>query len=198
MGSLATLDHHGVRILKVDREAGERHRDEPAGGPRGPDGPRAVPGGGGPRRLAHRRSGAPRARRRQPLSRVRTGGRAEARAHLEKAREFMQAADAALREGWPNAAAGSAVTAAINAKDALCPAMVGRTTAADDHRSAVGELRSLGAAGTEPANALDRLLGLKDRAQYDRRSLGAAEAHAAVRRAATIVQAAERALSSLA
>jgi hypothetical protein len=43
-------------------------------------------------------------------------------------------------------------------------------------------------------NALDRLLGLKDRAQYDRRSVGGADAQAAVRRAATLVHAAEGAL----
>jgi hypothetical protein len=130
------------------------------------------------------------------MSRVRTGGRSEARAHLGEAHEFLNAARAALDAGWHNAATSSAVSAGINARDALCFAMVGRATAADDHRSAVAELRSLGKVGAEPGNALDRLLGLEDRAQHDRRSVGATEAQAAVRRASILVQAAERALTS--
>lgn len=130
------------------------------------------------------------------MSGVRTGGRAEALAHLDKAQEFLAAARAALDAGWTNATASNAVLAGINAKDALCLAMAGRTTAAEDHRLAVAELRSIGPAGAEPGNALDRLLGLKDRAQYDRRSVAAVEAQAAVRRAASLVTAAERALRS--
>jgi HEPN domain-containing protein len=129
------------------------------------------------------------------VSRVRTGGRPDALAHLGKAQECLQAARAALEAGWHNAAASSAVTAGINAKDALCFALAGRSTAGDDHRSAVNELRTLGSAGREPAIALDRLLGLKDRAQYDRRGVTATEAQAGVRRAATLVEAAERELS---
>jgi hypothetical protein len=129
------------------------------------------------------------------VSRVRTGGHAEARAHLDKAREFLAAARAALDANWHNAAAGSAVTAGINAKDALCFALAGRSTAAEDHRSAVAELRGLGQAGREPAVAFDRLLGLKDRAQYDRRGVTGTDAQAAVRRATTLVEAARRALS---
>lgn len=128
------------------------------------------------------------------MSRVRTGGRAEALSHLDKAREFLHAARSALDAGWYNAAASSAVTSGINAKDALCLALAGRTAAADDHKSAADELRSLGPAGREPATALDRLLGMKDRAQYDRRSVSGTDARAAVRRAAVLVEAAERAL----
>ncbi|HEY4027672.1 MAG TPA: HEPN domain-containing protein [Candidatus Dormibacteraeota bacterium] len=129
------------------------------------------------------------------MSRVRTGGRAEARAHLDKAREFLDAARAALDASWHNAAASSAVLAGINAKDALCFALAGRNVAADDHRAAVNELRALGAPGREPATALDRLLGLKDRAQYDQRGVTATDAQAALRRAGTLVEAVERVLA---
>lgn len=129
------------------------------------------------------------------MSRVRTGGRADALAHLAKAQEFLEAAQAALDALWLNAAVSSAVTAGINAEDALCFAMAGRSTAADDHKSAVNELRALGSAGREPATVLDRLLGLKDRAQYDRRGVTAADAQAAVRRANVLVQTAERVLT---
>lgn len=60
------------------------------------------------------------------MSRVRTGGRVEALAHLHKATEFLNAADAAAESGWWNAAASNAVTAGINSKDALCFALAGR------------------------------------------------------------------------
>jgi hypothetical protein len=128
------------------------------------------------------------------VSRVRTGGRAEALAHLAKSREFLAASIAATDAGWHNAAASNAVTAGINAKDAPCFVLTGRSAAADDHRAAVGELRALGPLGREPAGALDRLLGLEDRAQYDRRGLTASDARAACRRAATLVDAATGAL----
>lgn len=128
------------------------------------------------------------------MSRTRFGGRAEAVAHLEKAREFLDAARAALTARWHNASASNAVTAGINAKDALCYALAGRSAAADDHRSAVAELRALGPPAKEAVNAMDRLLGMKDRAQYDRHSVTAVEAQAAVRRAETLVQAATRVL----
>jgi hypothetical protein len=78
------------------------------------------------------------------VSRVKIGGRREAAAHLHKAQEFLEAARAAQAQAWHNAAASSAVSAGINAKDALCYATAGRTTAADDHRSAIQELRALG------------------------------------------------------
>jgi hypothetical protein len=55
--------------------------------------------------------------------------------------------------------------------------------------------RALGSADREPAIALDRLLGLKDRAQYDRRGVTATGAQAPFRRATTLVEAAERALA---
>jgi hypothetical protein len=144
--------------------------------------------------MAHPRRGPRRSCRDSRLSRVRTGGRADALSHLDKAHEFLEAARAALDAGWHNAAASSAVTAGINAKDALCFELAGQSVAADDHRSAVGELRALGPAGQEPATALDRLLGLKDRAQYDRRGVTATDAQAAVRRATVLVEAAERVL----
>jgi hypothetical protein len=128
------------------------------------------------------------------LSRVPTGGRAEALAHLAKAQEFLDAAHA-LDARWHNAATSNAVTAGINAKDALCFATVGRSAAADDHKSAVTELRALGTVGREAAMALDRLLGQKDRAQYEQRAVTAVDAQAAVRRAGTLVETARRLLS---
>ena len=125
---------------------------------------------------------------------MRTGGHAEALAHLDKAQEFLEAARVALDERWHNAAASNSVLAGINAKDALCFASVGRSSAGDDHKSAVNELRALGSAGRKASTALDRLLGLKDRAQYDRRGVTATDAQAAVRRAVTLVETAKHVL----
>lgn len=129
------------------------------------------------------------------MSRVRTGGRAEALAHLHKGVEFLDAAEAAAASGWWNAATSNAVTAGINAKDALCFALAGRSTAADDHREAVAELRALGEAARPAAAAFDRLVGQKDKAQYDRRDVSETEAKAALRRAQTMLKAAETALA---
>jgi len=128
------------------------------------------------------------------MSKARTGGRREAVAHLGKAQEFLDAADSANEMGWTNAAASSAVTAGINAKDAMCFLLAGQSVAAENHREAVTELRRLGASTKEAATALDRLLGLKDRAQYDRRDVTKADADAAVRRAHLLVDTVTRLL----
>jgi len=128
------------------------------------------------------------------MSKARTGGRREALAHLGKAQEFLDAAEAANTEGWTNAATSNAVTAGINAKDAICFLLSGQSVAAENHREAVAELRRLGASTREAANALDRLLGLKDRAQYDRRDVPKVDANAALRRAHLLVDTATRLL----
>jgi hypothetical protein len=43
---------------------------------------------------------------------------------------------------------------------------------------------------------MDRLLGMKDKAQYDRRDMSETEAKAALRRAQTLVSAAEEAIAA--
>jgi hypothetical protein len=121
------------------------------------------------------------------MSRVRLGGRAEAIAHHRKASEFLEAARDALASGWSNAATSNAVSAGINAKDALCFILAGRSHAAEDHRAAIVELRRLGERGRDAAVQLDRLLALKDRAQYDRRDISDTDAKSAVRRAERLV-----------
>ncbi len=121
------------------------------------------------------------------MSRLRLGGRADAIVHLRKASEFLEAAQAALASDWSNAATSNAVTAGIKAKDALCFALAGRSHAAEDHRAAVAELSRLGERGRDAAVQLDRLLALKDRAQYDRRDVSDTDAKSAVRRAERLV-----------
>lgn len=49
----------------------------------------------------------------------------EARLHLAKAREFLDAAEASRDLGLKNAPASDAVISAINSKDAICLAVTG-------------------------------------------------------------------------
>ncbi|GAA4390044.1 hypothetical protein GCM10023153_06820 [Ornithinibacter aureus] len=51
----------------------------------------------------------------------------------------------------------------MNAKDAICLSVVGRTNKADDHTAAVAELRSSGPAGRALAPVLSRLLRVLSR-----------------------------------
>lgn len=113
-----------------------------------------------------------------------------ARQHLAKATEFLDAAELALDTDLFSAATGSAVTAGINAKDAICLGLTGRTGKGQDHRTAVPELRSAGPAGAAVATDLDRLLRLKTKAQYHHEAVSAQDARKAVAWAQRLVSAA--------
>ena len=104
----------------------------------------------------------------------------EARLHLVKAQEFLDAAETSRDLGLHNAAASSAVISAINSKDAISLALTGRTGKSDNHAQAVEELRRSGPAGAELTSTLSRLLNLKTRSQYASRSVSAVDASKAV------------------
>ena len=57
-----------------------------------------------------------------------------ARGHLATAEEFLSEAESALRNGHLNVATPNAVIAGINAKNAICLALVGTTSKSDDHK----------------------------------------------------------------
>jgi hypothetical protein len=114
----------------------------------------------------------------------------DARAHLAKAREFLEAADVELSGALYSAATSSSVLAGINAKDAICLRTTGRTGKADDHRSAVAELAASGPAGRDLESTFRRLVALKSRAQYTAGPVGATDAHKALTWAIRMVQAA--------
>jgi uncharacterized protein (UPF0332 family) len=118
-----------------------------------------------------------------------------ARRHLAKADEFLSAAGSALQSGHLNVATSNAVIAGINAKDAICLALVGKTSKSDDHTQAVPELRKAGKAGAELASTLDRLLKPRTRAQYQTISMAQKEAEIAVRQAGQLVAGARALLS---
>jgi uncharacterized protein (UPF0332 family) len=61
----------------------------------------------------------------------------DARAHLRKAREFLDAAVLSLDCDLYNAATWSAVTSGINAKDAICLVLTGTTAKSETPTDAV-------------------------------------------------------------
>lgn len=77
----------------------------------------------------------------------------DARAHLDKSREFLEAARLAADAGLHNAATSDAVISGVNAKDAICLRLTGVTGKADDHRAAVRELSQSGRKGRVGADA---------------------------------------------
>jgi len=105
---------------------------------------------------------------------------AESRAHLRKAREFLDASRLEAERQMFTAAASSAVLAGINAKDAICLRLTGRTNKSDDHRSAVPELAAAGPAGKALESTFRRLLGLKTAAQYQSAPISRTDAIKAV------------------
>lgn len=112
---------------------------------------------------------------------------ADARAHLRKAREFLDAAELNLDCGLVNAAASSAVTSGINAKDAICLALTGSTAKTDNHADAVAELRRAGSTSKALATTLGRLLNLKNKSQYQTIDVAHADAVKAVEWARKLV-----------
>lgn len=120
---------------------------------------------------------------------------AEARAHLEKAREFLDAARTSLEFEHLNAATSNAVISGINSKDAICLKLTGRTRKADNHAEAVAELSSSGPGGAKLSATLSRLLKLKTKSQYQAASIAIGDANEAVEWATRLLEGAEEVLS---
>lgn len=119
-----------------------------------------------------------------------------ARTHLRKAREFLEAATVSRDLGLLDAATSSAVIAGVNAKDAICLSVVGRTNKADDHAAAVAELRASSPTGRSLAPVLSRLLRLKTKSQYQAASVSATDAGKAIEWATRLVGAAHEEVMS--
>ncbi|MCZ7536564.1 MAG: HEPN domain-containing protein [Acidimicrobiia bacterium] len=90
----------------------------------------------------------------------------DARAHLAKAKEFLEAAELSLDAALFNAATSDAVVSAINSKDAICLKLTGQSMKLDDHNAAPAELRRAGKAGAGLEATFKRLLNLRARSQY--------------------------------
>ena len=120
----------------------------------------------------------------------------DARAHLAKAREFLEAAQVSHDLGLYNAATSDAVISGINSKDAVCLRLTGRTRKSDHHTDAVTELKAAGPAGAGLAPTLSRLLKLKTKSQYQSESIAAADAARAIEWATRLLEGAETVVSS--
>jgi uncharacterized protein (UPF0332 family) len=112
-------------------------------------------------------------------------------AHVAKAREFLDAAELNHDAGLPNSAVSNAVTAGINAKDAICLRTLGSTGKTDRHADAIKELMSTGEQGRQLAPTLKRLLALKTPSQYAADTVTPAQAQKAVHWARRLVEVAE-------
>lgn len=115
----------------------------------------------------------------------------DAQLHLAKAREFLEAAEASLVHHRNNAAASDAVLAGINAKDAICLALTGRTGKGESHHEAVPELKRAGRAGATLAPTLSRLLKVKTKAQYTPASVTSTDARRSVEWAQRLIAGAQ-------
>ncbi len=118
----------------------------------------------------------------------------EARRHLAKAAEFLEAAEVNHEFGLYSAATSNAVTAGINAKDAICLALTSRTAKADNHQEAATELRAAGPVGRPAAPTFTRLLRFKPKSQYQSAPMSAADARRAAEWARRLVDAAAEAI----
>ena len=123
--------------------------------------------------------------------RTQSCSKAQARTRLEHARKFLEVAEMTAGEGgdveYASAAAALAVLAGIAATDAACCAALGRRSRGQDHRQAIELVEQVAPGGTQAANALRRLLNLKDEAQYGFFDVGGQDLQSALRQAKVLV-----------
>ena len=124
---------------------------------------------------------SPRGSKRHPVS------PADAHAYLGKASAWLQAAEESLRARRWDVAAGSAVTAGINACDSLSGALLGQRSGGE-HSEAVDLLSQAGADGRQAARQLAQLLRYKTPAQYDPAPLPERDATKAIELARRLVE----------
>ncbi len=125
-------------------------------------------------------------------SRTRAVTGSQVRNYLEKAEEFLAAADDELTAGRFVAATSLAIHAAINAADAVTGSRTGRRAAGQDHDEVRSLLRESSKDGAELEKDLGRLLPLKTKTEYEPDDVAASEAKRAVERAGRCVAVAKR------
>lgn len=131
----------------------------------------------------------------RPKPQARPAGLNDARAYLDKAHEFLKAAQDSLALTNYTAAVGNSIHAGIAAADALSASRT-RTVWRGEHTGAAGHLEAAGDEGKQGARHLRRLLPLKTRAEYDPAPMRAADAQSAVQAAGRIVSLATAALAA--
>jgi hypothetical protein len=114
---------------------------------------------------------------------------------LRHARKFIEVAELVAGEGddmeYASQAAALAVLAGIAAADAACCKALGRRSRGQDHRAATTLVEQITPGGRRAAQTLNRLLSLKDEAQYGLFDVGGGDLKAALRQASELVAFAE-------
>ena len=115
---------------------------------------------------------------------------------VAKATEFLKIAEVALADGCYDCAVSLAVSAGVNAADALCLHVLGRYSKTQGHEDAVVLVGKAGVTGRTAAAPFRRLLSVKNKAQYSNSRCSAQEAADAVKRAARILDLIRRAVDA--
>jgi hypothetical protein len=122
----------------------------------------------------------------------------DARTRLRHARKFIEVAELVAGEGeeieYASQAAALAVLAGIAASDAACCKSLGRRSRGQDHRSAITLVEQVAPGGKRAAQTLNRLLSLKDEAQYGLFDVGGKDLKSSLRQANELVAFAEETL----
>lgn len=124
------------------------------------------------------------------------GSLEQARGHLRKAKEFLDASQLALDHDLFDAATSNAVVSGINAKDAICLKLTGTTDKTQDHNDASLELKRAGARAATVAGDLKRLIASKPKAQYQSTATARSEAARAIERAQRLYDAAAEVITT--
>jgi hypothetical protein len=130
-------------------------------------------------------------------SRTEACGEDDARVRLRDARAQLDLAELAGAASSPEekkAAASCAVLAGIAAADAACCKAVGQRSRSQNHRDAVAVVSQVSPGGPDAAKRLERLLGLKDQAQYGLGDITGQKLSTALRQARALVEFAEKVL----
>jgi hypothetical protein len=116
---------------------------------------------------------------------------------MEQAEAYLIAAELATAEAggaWGTVAAGNAVLAGIAASDAICCLRIGERSRGEHHQEALGLLARATPDGSQLAQALERLLGIKDQSHYGVELVSSTRARSAVRQASRLLARAKQEL----
>ena len=131
-------------------------------------------------------------------SRTQTCDEGAARTRLRDAYAQLELAELATAKSSAEerkAAASCAVLAGIAATDAACCAALGQRSRSQNHRDAAALVRQVSPGGPEGARQFERLLSLKDQAQYGFEDVSGQKLAAALRQARALIALAERTLA---
>jgi hypothetical protein len=120
---------------------------------------------------------------------------ADAQGRLRNARKFLEVAELLTDEGqdpeYSSPSASLAVLAGIASADAACCHALGHRSRGQDHRDASGLVKLVEPGGVEAAKALNRLLDVKDEAQYGLYALAGQDLKSALRQGRSLLRFAE-------